>query len=217
MNILSDSTVYLFGGAIRDYLNGELDYSRDLDFVIDSGNGVSIDISKYIAGFTDVSYKTNRFNGYKIKFRNYIDIDIWNLNDTWAFKNDKLYPSAENLIKSVYLNIDALVYSLNQDIFLNNCDVKYSQIKKDRMLDIVFDETPYEELNLLRALVFHKKYSLFFSKILRKRLLHYYNSDQNIAVYRLMELQKEHYNTVLLNKYDLISIFNDLNLVSFHD
>jgi len=206
-NLMSDANVYLFGGAIRDFFDDRLDQSRDLDFVVEAKHNDSIDIQKYILDFTDVIYKKNRYDGYKINFENSVTMDIWNLNDTWAFRNYKLSPSPENLIKSVYLNVDALVYSLNYESFLENCDDIYFQVRKERILDIVFDETPYEGLNLLRALVFQKKYSLNLSEELKAKLLDYIKNNKNIAIDNFINIQMSHYNNIILNKNDLLKIF----------
>ena len=40
--------LYLFGGGVRDFLNNDLDYFRDLDFVIKSPNDDEINIEKFI-------------------------------------------------------------------------------------------------------------------------------------------------------------------------
>lgn len=209
-NLMDDAAVYLFGGAIRDFIDNDLCSSRDLDFVVEGRQNRTLDIVEYLQDFKDISYLKNRYDGYKIFFSNNITIDIWNLNDTWAFRTNKLYPSAENLMKSVYLNVDALVYSLNSENFLNNCDVEYLEIKKKRMLDIVFDETPYEDLNLLRALVFCRKYTLDLSEELNNKLISYMDNHYNNAIDNFIELQMSHYSTVLLEREDLNHILQNI-------
>jgi len=204
-NLMADNTVYLFGGAIRDFFDNTLCSSRDLDFVVEAKQNQKLDISQYFHDFKDISYTKNRYEGYKVVFNDKLTIDIWNLADTWAFKNKKLYPSAENLMKSVYLNVDALVYSLNYEKFLNNCDVEYLQIKQKRILDIVYDETPYEDLNLLRALVFCQKYAFELSERLNNKMITYIGNHNhyNDAIDNFIELQKSHYKTLLLERKDI--------------
>jgi len=35
-SLLMDATVYLFGGAVRDFLDGKLESARDIDFMVES-------------------------------------------------------------------------------------------------------------------------------------------------------------------------------------
>lgn len=196
--------LYLFGGGVRDFLNNDLDYFRDLDFVIKSPNDDEINIEKFIP--KNIQFKKNRFNGYKIYFENCI-IDIWDIKNTWAFKNNKLDTSVENLLNSVYLNIDSLLYYLNENKYINDCDKKYKNIKQ---LDILYNITPYENLNLLRAIIYKKKYSLKLSNKLKKALYNYIQNNSN-AFDEFMNLQKEHYNYYILSEQDLKSELNCLN------
>lgn len=206
-SLMSDATVYLFGGAVRDFLDERLDTARDIDLVVESKSDSPIDILSYLDNLESVSYKKNRYDGYKINFTNHTIIDIWNLKDTWAFREKKLPPSAPNLMKSVYLNVDALVYSLNSDTFLDDCHIRYIDIIKKGLLDIVLEDTPYESLNLLRALVFQKKYSLNFSSKLNHRFIDYIENDELSAIDNFVNLQQDHYNQVLLDKLELAHAF----------
>ena len=209
-NLMSISTVYLFGGAIRDFFDNSLDSSRDFDFVIETRPGISIDYISLCETLDNVQCKKNRYDGYKIIFNNLINVDVWNLEDTWAFRTKKLKPSANNLLKSVYLNIDALVFSLNSNTFLDNCDSVYMNIRKNHLIDIVFEETPFEELNLLRALVLQKKYSYNLSTRLSQRLKSNFGNDVISAIEILTALQKAHYKKEVLDEYELTSILHHL-------
>jgi predicted nucleotidyltransferase len=42
--ILSEASVYVFGGAVRDFLNNTFDTARDIDLVIESKNYQEFDI-----------------------------------------------------------------------------------------------------------------------------------------------------------------------------
>jgi len=205
--LMSISTVYLFGGAIRDFFDNHFDLSRDIDFVIEAQSDNSIDVLDLCGTLENVIVKKNRYNGYKIMFNDLITVDVWNLMDTWAFKTNKLEPSASNLLKSVYLNVDALVFSLNSNAFLDNCDSAYMDIKKNHLIDIVFEETPFEELNLLRALVLQKKYAYDLSTRLNQRLKSYIGNDKKTAVENLIGLQKAHYDEEILSEHELNAIF----------
>ena len=145
--IMEKANLYLFGGAVRDYLDDDFVNFRDLDFVVEFTSSKDLRIHDFIAETNNTYYKTNRFNGYKICFDN-LHIDIWELNDTWAFKQNKLEATPENLIKSVFLNMDGLAYLLNENKYLQDCDKVYQRIKQSHYLDIVLDDNPFIELNL---------------------------------------------------------------------
>lgn len=198
MNLMSHYDLYLFGGGVRDLLINNLDPVRDLDFVIRSPNNEEIDLENYIPN--DINFKKNRFNGYKIFFNNYT-IDIWDIKNTWAFKSNLLNDSVENLLDSVYLNIDSLLYYLNENRYIKDCDKTYKNIKQ---LDIILEETPYEKLNLLRAIIYKNKYSLKMSNKLKEKFYKYTYSNKENLINEFMKLQKEHYNYYVYDKQELI-------------
>ena len=198
MNLMNCYDLYLFGGGVRDILNNNLEHVRDLDFVIKSKNNEEINLENYIPN--NITFKKNRFNGYKIYFDNLI-IDIWDIKNTWAFKSNLLDDSVENLLDSVYLNIDSLLYYLNENKYVNNCDKTYKKIKQ---LDIILEKTPCEKLNLLRAIIYKNKYSLKISNNLKKRFYNYVYEDNESLINDFMILQKEHYNHYIYTKQELI-------------
>nr|WP_076983753.1 hypothetical protein [Bacillus velezensis] len=174
-----------FGGAVRDiYLKND-QYPRDFDIAIKFNDKL-----KFHNFIKNYEYRMNRFGGYKFKISD-VDFDIWDLNNTWAFKNTNLTPSEENLARSVYLNIDGVVYNFN-----SNClyaDLLRESLMKSE-LDISLEENPHVELNLLRALVFKRKYNLNFSSKLRRVFKYYIESTkENNLVNHLLELQLSHY------------------------
>lgn len=198
MKLMNCYDLYLFGGGVRDLLNNSLEQVRDLDFVIKSKNNEEINLESYIPD--NITFKKNRFNGYKIYFDNLI-IDIWDIKNTWAFKSNLLDNSVENLLDSVYLNIDALLYYLNENKYINNCDETYKKIKQ---LDIILEETPYEKLNLLRAIIYKNKYSLKMSNKLKEKFYKYVYPNKEGLINEFMKLQKEHYNYYVYDKQELI-------------
>lgn len=190
---LSCANVYLFGGAVRNYLDNEFESVRDLDIVIDfKKNDYSID--SFLA--KDTRFKKNIFGGYKILL-NDICIDIWKMKDTWAFRENKMRSSAYNLTKSVFLNIDGIVYSMNDKDYIDGCNQKYFEMRKKNILDTVLEENPCVELNLLRALVLCKKYNMELSDNLKK-IFNMYNCSGDFIDY-LMYLQLKHYGKQVLS------------------
>lgn len=203
-DILKNANVYLFGGAVRDYLDNNFNNIRDFDFVVDFKD-CNDTIETYIN--TGIRYKKNRFNGYKLILQD-ISIDIWEMKETWAFKEKLLYPSVDNLLKSVFLNIDSVVYSMNEHYYIDSCDAKYRKIIKNRMLDVVLTETPQIELNLLRAMVLREKYRLDFSNNLKKIFMKCMNFDE--FPNKLVKLQDAHYGKQILDENSIRAILNDI-------
>lgn len=193
-NILNYSDIYLFGGAVRNYLDDEFENIRDFDFVIEFKNDKD-SIAKFISN--DLKYKRNRFNGYKI-YLNDISIDMWEMKDTWAFSKSKLKPSPENLLKSVFLNLDSVLYSMNECTYINECNQQYLSNKRNKILDIILEDNPCIDLNLLRAIIMQEKYELSFSNSLKKMFLDRYN-DVNF-INSLMHIQYAHYNKEVFKK-----------------
>lgn len=204
MNLMNCYDLYLFGGGVRDILNNNLEHVRDLDFVIKSKNNEEINLENYIPN--NITFKKNRFNGYKIYFDNLI-IDIWDIKNTWAFKSNLLDDSVENLLDSVYLNIDSLLYYLNENKYVNNCDKTYKKIKQ---LDIILEKTPCEKLNLLRAIIYKNKYSLKMSHKLKEKFYKYVYSNKEDLINEFMKLQKEHYNYYVYDKQELVKELSTL-------
>ncbi|MGD6818305.1 hypothetical protein ACQCVE_14690 [Metabacillus sp. 113a] len=185
-----------FGGSIRDicFFQENPPMPRDFDIAINFKNRHLFDsiIKKY-------SYKKNRFGGYKINISN-VEFDIWDLENTWAFKYTNLSPSEENLAKSVYLNIDGIVYNFNKAWVY---DEDFRTSVRDCKLDITLEENPQVELNLLRAIVFKEKYKLKFSSRLKKVYKNYLNDKSDRLVDSLYELQLSHYKANYLSKEEI--------------
>ncbi|ADC51480.1 hypothetical protein BpOF4_17195 [Alkalihalophilus pseudofirmus OF4] len=184
-----------FGGAVRDIFIKNEQYPRDFDIAVKFKD--ELEFNKIIKNY---EYKKNRFGGYKIKVSG-IDFDIWDLNNTWAFKNTELKPSEENLAKSVYLNIDGVVYNFNSNSLYADL-LRDSLIKAE--LDISLEKNPHVELNLLRALVFKKKYNMNMSNKLKRVFRFYLDSlKEEKLISNLLEVQITHYKTEKISEPEI--------------
>lgn len=195
---LSDSgDLLFFGGSIRDIClfpdNPPL--PRDFDIAINFKNKTEFELitKKY-------NYRKNRFGGYKFKIAD-MEFDIWDLENTWAFNNTNLQVCEENLAKSVYLNIDGIVFNFNKSRIY---DELFQNSIKSCKLDINLEANPQVELNLLRALVFKDKYKneykLRFSKKLKDVFKEYLKNESTVLVDNLYDLQCMHYKENYLSK-----------------
>ncbi|MGG0304186.1 hypothetical protein ABEY59_26445 [Bacillus albus] len=186
-----------FGGSIRDIClfpdNPPLPRDFDIAIKFKDKNKFELITRKY-------SNRRNRFGGFKFKIGN-MEFDVWDLENTWAFNNTNLQASEENLAKSVYLNIDGIVYNFNKSKIY---DELFRTSINACKLDVNLEENPQVELNLLRALVFKDKYKeeykLNFSSNL-KRIFKKYLADESVElVDNLYNLQCTHYNKDHLSK-----------------
>lgn len=183
-----------FGGSIRDICLSPNNppFPRDFDIAINFKNKNKFEtiINKY-------ENRKNRFGGYKFRIAN-VEFDVWDLEKTWAFNNTDLKASEENLAKSVYLNIDGIVYNYNNfkvydDLFKNSI--------KNRKLDVNLEKNPQVELNLLRALVFKEKYEEDYQLSFSNKLKEIFKKHlSNELVDSLYHLQDTHYKKIYLSK-----------------
>ena len=200
--------VYIMGGILRELKdNGRIEKLRDADFAIDIKNKI---IWKEL--INEVPNKKNHFGGYKFLCSNFI-IDIWDVKKTWAFENDiiKVVDNDyfSNLSKSVYLNMDAIVYDLKNDRW--NDDI-YNVAKESGVIDIVLKKNPFEELNVLRAMVLRQKYSMKYSKELAKIILEY--AEKESFEENMLKMQEKRYGNSLLKKEQIQrEIINARNVI----
>ena len=164
-NLNSNGELYIFGGAVRHYLdNGNFNtLPRDFDIIFKKKDS-TVKLEKIITQY--FKFKKNRFNGYKFQINN-LKFDIWNIEDTWAFRENKVKYDSQNYIskltETVFLNIDSLIFDLNNKKLYAD---KYKKIINTKELDVVLNENPFLELNLLIALILMDKYNLSLSSSL---------------------------------------------------
>ncbi len=187
-----------FGGSIRDYYiyNEYKNMPRDFDIAVKLSSNEEVAFNKFVEQY---NFTKNRFGGYKVKI-NGIEFDLWNLKNTWAFKEKKLLADEKNLAKSVFLSVDGIVYNFNQDILYDD-DLKWSM--ENKQINIVLNDNPQKELNLLRALVFKRKYNLDFSMELKEEYKKLISRHQDFHD-KLYNLQFSHYKSEFFTRTDVI-------------
>lgn len=193
--------IIIFGGAIRDILYNQEQNIRDIDIVLYPKNKSDYDkqdflLQKIIEKNCRFPYCHNQFHGYKLQGKRNA-MDIWLLKDTWAFQQELLVVSPQNLLKSVYLNIDAYAWNYSEKKFISKCDKKKTQI-----IDIVLEENACEYLNLIRAIVFGQKYGMCLSdRIINKlcRMLKYWPQIEK----EVLLSEKHHYGCIKVEKQDI--------------
>lgn len=201
-NLKSIGNLYIMGGFARELYNfsktGKIENVRDIDIVIDTMGNTNLFnniIKKY-------NYNINKFGGYKIIFNN-LKIDVWEINNTWAFKENIIKYDRSNMGKdlqnTVFLNYDSIVYDVNNEKFYFE---QYMNCLSERILDIVLKDNPHIYLNLVRALEFKLKTGYTFSYRLRNMFQKAYLFDKNF-INRLYEIEKNRDN--IMSKHELIN------------
>lgn len=159
--------VYVVGGFIRDAYYKK--NSRDIDLMVDMEN-------RRLHDFIDRSrciYTINRHGGMKL----YVDsiiVDIWTLEENWAFRSNSVIQREDAMLASIALgcfyNYDSLVLRLTDGRYNFK---NFEKFCVSRELDILEGanyqaRNPMLEANILRAYYIKKKYSAFFSQRVKK-------------------------------------------------
>lgn len=155
--------IIFFGGYIREKYLSLKTKPRDIDIVFDSGEA-NFDLRSYLINDMKVDeslISLNEYGGLKIHFKA-IKIDIWNMLDTEAFKNNlRECISWRNLTDTTYSNFDAISFNYS-------CgeldDYKFQKIFKSFMIDTVLEDNKDILLNLTKLLVHKNHYQSYFEK-----------------------------------------------------
>lgn len=146
-----DCDVYLVGGFIRDSLNGK--DCRDIDIIVDApASWIENRLNKRC-----IEFKRNHFGGFKFEIGK--EIDLWSLDDNWAFKNGFIPALHQDILHYIALgcfyNYDSLVVNYKTLEFnLSN----YIGFLRTNVLKIVYEsneyfwENPTSIANVCRAL-----------------------------------------------------------------
>ena len=95
--------LFLFGGAIRDVaLMGDEARPRDLDLVV-----VGLNFDDLPGFLGEHIVRRTSFGGLKLKLDDSW-VDLWRLEDTWAFREKLIEPSPENLPSTTFLSSQAI-------------------------------------------------------------------------------------------------------------
>lgn len=205
LNCLEEAgDLYLIGGALREYKDyGKIKKLRDIDIVIDiklmdRWNNI---LKKYNPG-------RNKFDGYKIVCSNLI-VDIWSINECWAYRENiiKCEPDkyVENLPRTVFLNMDSIVYDMRNDRWF---DKIYRVAKDSGILDVVLEDNPHLELNILRAIILKERYQMVFSD----KLISIIKKHDTADLYKkLLMIQEKRYKESIVSAEVINNILRECN------
>ena len=185
--------VILFGGSVRDYIVFKGKYGvRDFDFVIsglENCNTLKELAEEYFAAF---KWSYNQFGGVKIEV-NDLTLDCWRLEDTYAFRRGKVKMDIEHLLDTPMLNIDRYAYNMGTMQYLLNCNVNTFPNEVD--FNLYLEELL--EINLVRALVYSKKYNLKLSPAIKLKMKEVINDEKRKK--KMKDFQIYHYKEEKIN------------------
>lgn len=187
--------VAIFGGMIRDLcIGGNRFFDSDVDLVIEQQDKTNLEVI-----LKDYKYELNSFGGYRLHLKKW-QVDIWNIENTWAFKNNVVQNcGVKSLVGTTFFNWDAIIYEIDSGTIY--ADEKYLQNLHERYLDINMVENPNILSTLVRALRMVIKLDARLSPRLRNflcvNMVDY--STEDIVTYE----QKKYWRSTLTN--DVVS------------
>jgi len=157
-------TAYVVGGYFRDFINKK--QSRDIDIIVEINNDLLMEIIKN----AKINYTINRHGGIKLMHNN-LQMDIWNLENNWAFKNNLVKFNEDDKVNSIakgcFYNYDALAINLHNFSYSLRF---YTECIETGKLNILQEGSLYKNLNptteanILRAFFLKDNLGISFTK-----------------------------------------------------
>lgn len=206
-------TAYVVGGFFRDFLNGNS--SRDIDIIVD----ISSSQLKDLIEKSNIQYSTNRHGGIKIRMKS-LDLDIWSIENNWAFRNNLVKLNDDNKLHSIakgcFYNFDALVINLHN--YSYNLRY-YKEFLKNKNLDILQLNSVYKNLNpsveanILRAFYLRHKFKCSYTDntayYIKSKIGHIQDNYENV-LFRLSEVKKKYPKYDEMNEELIENFINEI-------
>lgn len=183
-DISSQTRVFIFSGVIRNFFLGEKN-NRDIDIILEK----EIDIP---AIFVGAEIKRNSFGGYKIVCNN-TTIDLWYLENTWAFKNEPLlnFDLEIRVPGTAFFNFSSIIFSFNDKCFYY--DNEFVKFLRDQEIDVVNTKNPNYKLCVVNTFYYSDKYQLKIKKRLKAFIVDLYQKlDKDYT-----EVQLKHFGKIM--------------------
>lgn len=198
MKLYNIGELYLIGGVLREFLEtGDIKIVRDIDLVISTK-----EVDQFHKICMKYHTKKNSFGGYKINCDG-ITIDVWNIENTWAYKKNIIKCSEEDYLKklpyTVFYNLDSLIYNVKNDIWYDDL---YKEAKESNVLDIVLEENSQIDLNILRGMIFQNRYHMKYSERLKKLIRERFRNEKEY-VKILYSIELKRYEKEILSLKDI--------------
>lgn len=184
---LSEKTrVFIFSGVIRNFFLGEKN-NRDIDIVLEK----EVDIESI---FKNSSIRRNSFGGFKITCGKSI-IDMWYLENTWAFKNEPAttlnFHLEDKVPGTAFFNFSSIVYSFNDKRFLISNE--FAKFLLDEEIDVVYKKNPNYKLCVVNTFYYSDKYKLNIKDELKNYIVSLYNDHDH----DYESVQQKHFGRII--------------------
>lgn len=138
--------LFVFGGMIRDIgLFSVEKFNSDIDLVF---SGSKKELHNALSAFGIDDIKENKFGGLRLNLNSW-DVDIWSVENTWAFKNKHVeYKSIHDLLETTFMSWDSALFDIRKQELLIKSN--YFEDLEQRHLDLVLEKTPNEIGSLVR-------------------------------------------------------------------
>jgi hypothetical protein len=195
---------FLFGGLLRDLMTASpLAQPRDIDIVIDCLRREEIeDLAR------DFAIRANRFGGIRVMSR--IPIDLWCLRDTWAFTQG-LWPRApENLPKTTFLNVEAVVASITPrdgKVGRRIYSAGFFEAIDSQTLRLNCPDNPYPALCIVRTIVMARRLDFWLEPGLGEYLV---REVSGVSEEDLEQAQRSHYGAIRYGSREVRRLISDV-------
>ena len=178
---------YLCGGAVRDILLGNNSIPRDLDIILGH-----VSKEKLATLFSGNAKGKTSLGGLKLQIKDW-SIDIWPLQDIWAFKEGKVSRKGfSDYPKITFLDIDAIAIQLFSK--KRQKRVVYSkgffEAISTRTIEINFEENPAPAKCIVRALQIANKFKFAIGPKLARYMVAYVSQ---MEIEELAEIYQRRY------------------------
>ena len=180
---------------------------RDVDIIVDVK-----DYKQWEDTLKRYLMSPNRFGGHKLFCKDLL-IDTWAIDQTWAFREKIIEVKPEDYVRSlpktVFLNIDAIIFDWTHDCWYDEC---YVEAMKSRQLDIVLSSNPQIELNILRTFVLQQRYNMTLSNQLQDIIRTHSKCYDTVEdfVDKLFCEQSNRYQKEILSKPQLANVLTNI-------
>lgn len=200
----NDCDLFLFSGIIRDFFLKNHNYFRDIDLVYYSKN-TELDIDIILKN-GNYSYKKNSFGGYKVNIKN-IDIDVWNIQNTWGIMQFESRPFQEFIYemipKTSFFNFSSILFSFNNNEFIYT--EHFKKFVKNNVIDIVLENNPNPILCIINIIYYQNKLNL---KVSERTKQFYIENFNNFSSFDYKEVQIKHFGKILFSYGTLQKYFS---------
>ncbi|GAA5095138.1 hypothetical protein GCM10023210_27490 [Chryseobacterium ginsengisoli] len=206
-------SAYVVGGYFRDFLLSKS--SRDVDIITDLSQNQLISL----VNNANVNFNINRHGGLKISLTQ-IEIDIWTIDNNWAFKNNLVKLNENDILNSIakgcFYNFDSLAINLHTF----NYSIRYfSECLNKKELNILQENSIYKNLNpsieanILRAIYLGKIYNLKYSPNTINYLfskIGFIADKFNNPLERILTVREQYPKYSIIKENDILNLFFNL-------